>query len=102
MTIDDKWIWYLIGIVAMVRLYRKAIDMKDIFNLPIGSDGKLEGSMDDAGQAHLKASYSKDGVSVVIEVSGNPKPALDHLKEVVPGKIDDMVIDALESYLGLK
>ncbi len=95
---------YLTTAALVVWHIRKVIMAKQLFKSAIGSDGSIEVDIDDSGNAVIKASYKdpNSGIAVNLEIVGSPKPALDHLKEVIKGPIDDMLIDALESYLGLK
>lgn len=95
---------YLTTAALVVRLIRKVMNMKQLFKAPIGSDGLVEMDVLDDGNASIKASYKdpNSGIQVNVEIVGSPKPALEHLKQVIPGQIDDMLIDAAESYLGLK
>ncbi len=93
----------IITIVGIIwRVIRKVKNMKQLFKTAIGAEGSVEADLNDDGTAEIKASYVHQGLEVDLVVKGSPKAALDGLKYLIPGDIDNMVIDALEGVLGLK
>ena len=74
----------------------------DLFKFDIGPECHVEAKIVE-GKAALSCRYvGQDDVSVQLVIYGGPKAALDKLKSLIPGTIDDMAIDALSNYLGLK
>lgn len=69
----------------------------------IGPEAAVDISIQADGKVHMVAEYKgQDDIAVKLEVVGGPKPALEYLKGKIPGQIDDVVIDAIEAFLGLK
>lgn len=66
----------------------------------IGAEGSYDVSII---EGNVVATIAYDGVDLkgTASITIKTKAGLEKLKQLIPGKIDDMIIDLIASYLGL-
>lgn len=70
----------------------------DVIDKPLGSEGHIDVKLE-GGNAVISITHNHASGSVSVVAKENAKYFLDKLKVLIPGKIDDMVIDVVESQI---
>jgi len=69
---------------------------KEIVKGEIGSEGEYSLEIKD-GKLRMTVGYDGKGVNTGVYLDLEPDYFLDKLKEAIPGKIDDIIIDTLKA-----
>ena len=78
------------------RPYKKLVpnfSEKEVIDIPIGAESHLDLKLVD-GKIVLEVKQVGADGSVSLQVAVSPKPLLEKLKALIPGSLDDLIIDA--------
>jgi hypothetical protein len=70
----------------------------DLVNQPVGAEGSLKIVLE-AGKVKLVAGYDGKGGGAEFSAHLSPEYFVQLLKNAIPGKVDDMIFDALLAML---